>query len=649
MTLRERLNRFFKPEQINYHFGLNAPVQVLNYTAQQLYQTQDNLQAVVNYLANSIAQLPLKVYRRTDENNRERDRKSPAALLIYKPNRWQTSFEFNRALTTEYLVFGAVYVWTVPSAETESGYEMFIVPTEWLIDRLEVSSNPYEPDAIWIKTKDGTAFEVPADEFTLFRTYSPGNPGGFISPISALRNTLQEQIEAGNFRKELWHSSGRLNAQIIRPANVQPWTDETRKKFITMFREAWGAGGSKAGSIPLLEDGMEIKPFQTSFKENQWAESVRLSRETVAAAYGVNPSLIWHTEAQTYASAKDNARQLYSECLGPILQMLQQRYNAFLLPKVGADPNTYVEFDLNEKLKGSFEERAGILQAAVGGPWLTRNEARADNNLPPIDGGDALIVPMNINNGIDNPPAEEEEIEELGKITYTQTKDISSESISIKSASTGDEDESVTSIIVKFLQRQARSVLSKISSTDNWWDEERWNKELAQDLQPALKKVAKTHGTEAARKLKATYNEDLTENYIKALAESKAKGVNESTKKKLDENLELGDLGKEPSKVFEERESRAKSIGRAIATAVATFAVKEAIEQMHQQGKFPQITKTWITGDNPRPTHEAMNGETVPYDGNFSNGAFWVGDDDLGAEETCNCNCSIEVSVEVEI
>lgn len=649
MTLRERLNRFFKPEQINYNFGINAPVQVLNYTAQQLYQTQDNLQAVVNYLANSIAQLPLKVYRRTDENIRERDRESPAALLIYKPNRWQTSFEFNRALTTEYLVFGAVYVWTVPSAETESGYEMFIVPTEWLIDHLEVSSNPYEPDAIWIKTKDGTAFEVPADEFTLFRTYSPGNPGGFISPISALRNTLQEQIEAGNFRKELWHSSGRLNAQIIRPANVQPWTDETRKKFITMFREAWGAGGSKAGSIPLLEDGMEIKPFQTSFKESQWAESVRLSRETVAAAYGVNPSLIWHTEAQTYASAKDNARQLYSECLGPILQMLQQRYNAFLLPKVGADPNTYVEFDLNEKLKGSFEERAGILQAAVGGPWLTRNEARADNNLPPIEGGDALIVPMNINNGIDNPPVEEEETEELGKITYTQTKDISSESISIKSASTGDEDESIASIIVKFLQRQARSVLSKISSTDNWWDEERWNKELAQDLEPALKKVAKTHGTEAARKLKATYNEDLTENYIKTLAESKAKGVNESTKKKLDENLELGDLGKEPSKVFEERESRAKSIGRAIATSVATFAVKEAIEQMHQQGKFPQITKTWITGDNPRPTHEAMNGETVPYDGNFSNGAFWVGDDDLSAEETCNCNCSIEVTAEVYI
>ena len=645
MTLRQRLSRFFRPSDIRYSFGIDAPVHVLNYTAQQLYQTQDNLQAVVNYLANSIAQLPLKVYRRVDENIRERDRTSPAALLIWKPNRWQTSFEFNRALATEYLVFGAVYVWTVPSVETPSGYEAFIVPTEWLVDKTETSTNPYEPDSIWIRTNDGTSdsFMIPAEEFTLFRTYSPGNPGGFISPIAALRATLQEQIEASNFRKELWHSSGRLNAQIIRPANVQPWDEKTRKKFITMFREAWGAGGNKAGSIPLLEDGMEIKPFQTSFKENQWAESVRLSRETVAAAYGVNPSLIWHTEAQTYASAKDNARQLYSECLGPILQMLQQRYNAFILPKVGADPSTYVEFDLNEKLKGSFEERAGILQAAVGGPWMTRNEARADNNLPPIEGGDEIIVPLNVTEG----GTVEDDPEENGIGLNASKVKKKSAPVKIKSKSTEEEDATVSEIIAKFLKRQARSVLSRLNTAEEWWDKERWDKELADDLEPAMNDIVKRHGKDAAKSLGETFNDDITGNYVRKISESRAEGVNKSTKRQLDENAELGDLGKEPAKVFEERESRADSIGRSVATAAATWAVKEAINQVQDSGKFPMITKTWVTGDNPRPSHAAMDGETVPYEGTFSNGAFWVGDDNLDADETCGCNCSIEINAEV--
>ena len=68
---------------------------------------------------------------------------------------------------------------------------------------------------------------------------------------------------------------------------------------------------------------MEIKPYQTSFKEQQWMESVTLSRESVSAIYHVNPSLVWHSGTQTYASAKDNARSLYADALGPVLQMIQ--------------------------------------------------------------------------------------------------------------------------------------------------------------------------------------------------------------------------------------------------------------------------------------------------------------------------------------
>jgi Phage portal protein. len=79
--------------------------------------------------------------------------------------------------------------------------------------------------------------------------------------------------------------------------------------------------------------------------------------------------------------------------------MIQQRINSFLLPMIGASPDTYVEFDLTEKLKGDFEQRAAVIQSSVGGPWLTRNEARRDNNLPPIEGGDELIVPLNVVTG----------------------------------------------------------------------------------------------------------------------------------------------------------------------------------------------------------------------------------------------------------
>lgn len=396
-SIFERWRSFSRPAVYYFAAGGDASASVLNYTAKELYQSQDNLRAVVDFLSNSIAQLPLKVYVRDGENERRRDRDSAAAQVLYRPNADQTEFEFIRALAIEYFVYGNVLVWVLPDADSEGGYQLRIVPSDWIVNT--ESRSAYAPDTVRICVKNGgTAVDVPRSEFIQFRTYSAGNPGGYLSPITSLKQILNEQIESGKFRRQLWRSSGRLNAQIIRPKDVAPWNDEARKKFVEMFRASWGANGSKAGSIPVMEDGMEIKPFTASFKEYEWAQSVKLSRESVAAAYGVNPSLIWHSETQTYASSKDNARALYAECLGPVIQMIQQRINTFLLPKLGAEPNTYVEFDLTEKLKSSFEEMASILQSATGRPYMTVDEARAQMNMPPLpDGqGEGVVIPLNV-------------------------------------------------------------------------------------------------------------------------------------------------------------------------------------------------------------------------------------------------------------
>ena len=661
-SIRERWRSLFRPQVYNVIIGGDAPTSVLNYTARQLYQTQDNLKAVVDFISNSIAQLPLKVYTRDGENERRRDRDSKAAMLLWRPNEDQTEYEFIRALVIEYLVFGTVYVWVLPDVKSASGYQMRIIPSEWIIAK--EADNSYAPASITVRTNNsGMAVEIPRDEFVQFRTYSAGNPGGYLSPMSALRQTLQEQIEAGNFRKQLWHSSGRLNAQITRPANVQPWDDETRKKFVTAFREAWGPGGDKAGSIPLLEDGMEIKPFATSFKEAEWANSVKLSREAVAAAYGINPSLVWHSDTQTYASAKDNARALYADCLGPILQMLQQRFNAFLLPMIDADTNSYVEFDLTEKLKGSFEERANILQTSVGGPWLTRNEARADNNLPPSEGGDELIVPLNVITGGQASPTDTASAPKslpLPKCSCCETDKTveiyeKSEGIDKKDEEDGteividsnaekSEIDEVKETLVKFFERQKRAVLPKIGAkAAKWWDADRWNEELTADLIGLIDKIADNHGMSAAERIGSLYDTEITRNYLKTVTEGRATAINDKTYEDLSNAIDSEDT--DPSDVFDDRDDYADVNANSLAKFAAFWALIEAIHQAFNQGIEAKVQKRWVTGANPRPSHAAMNGQTVGIDERFSNGADWPGDDILSPDESCGCNCRTEVII----
>lgn len=657
-SILERWRLLTRPFVVKITTNGDAPTQVLNLTAEELYQTQDNIRAVVDFLSNNIAQLPLKVYRRVDENNRIRERESDAALTIYKPNDYQTQFEFFLALMTEFNVFGTVYAWVVPDVEAPGGWSIHLIPSLWVIKTIEAT--PYKAKALRICTKTGeSAVDIPFDELIQFKTYSPGHPGGYLSPISSLRQILLEQVEAGRFRRQLWRSSGRLNAQIIRPKDVEPWSEATRKAWIENFREAWGAGGTKAGKIPLMEDGMEIKPFSTSFKESEWTNSVKLSRESVAAAYRVNPSLIWHSETQTYASSKDNARALYVECLGPTIQMLQQRINVFLLPKLGADSSTYVEFDLDEKLKGSFEERAAIYQSACGGPYLTRDEVRAELNLPPLpDGqGEQIITPLNVTEGGQaspqdtqgqpyNYPGEDNQGKKLTGCGCKACKE--SEELRIKGKSDKEDDEKVENVLTAFFRRQAKSIIPKIGADpENFWDADRWNKELTEDLEPVLTEIAAKHGKKTADTLGSTYVEALTEKYLATASEARAKKINESTLEKILADLE----NEEPdtAHVYEVRENTAGTLALSAAGAIASFAVQEAAHQAISDGA-PRVVgriveKEWVTGPNARPSHEAMNGERVPLDANFSNGQHWPGEDIGDPEESCGCNCTTEVVI----
>ena len=646
----DRWRMLFRPTIYKFDFGPDAPAQVLNLTARQLYNTQDNLAAVVNFLADSIAQLPLKVYTRDAEDDRKRDRDSVAARLLWRPNEDQTEYEFIRGMLIEYFVFGCFYVWALPDTNSDSGWQLRIIPTDWITNTER--ENSYGPDKITVTANAYGSIEIPRTEFVRFCTYSPGNPGGYVSPISALRQTLEEQIQAGRFRRELWRSSGRLNAQIVRPKDVQPFTEEGKRKFVEAFREAWGAGGSKAGSIPLMEDGMEIKTFNASFKEQQWVESVKLSREAVAAAYHVNPSLIWHSDTQTYASSKDNARALYAECLGPVLQMLQQRINAFLLPMIGADRGTYVEFDLTEKLKGDFEQRASVIQSSVGGPWLTRNEARRDNNLPPIEGGDELIVPLNVITGGQASPTDTHMAAAAAKPQTKQGAKAEEENDQIVEGTnvTEEEQKEVEELLKKFFRRQAKSILPKIGADAEWWSEERWNKELADDLEPLMNEIAAKHGEVMSDALGAEFVKEQIVNYLRKMAEERAKIINEETQDKIQQAMDGAEEDEDPEEIAQqEMEKRgdldALLLGGMLAKVTAGWGTEEACQQARRQGVRKQVFKEWVTGPNARKSHAAMNGERVRIDERFSNGAFWPGDDTLSPEESCGCNCQTRVII----
>ena len=657
MAILNGIRNLFRPVNTFIYRDGDYGVWIAQMDAAQLYRTQPNLRAVVSFLADNAAQIPIKVYDRASETDRPRVLDSPAALLLANPNPDMTAYEYKRWMYSDLLLYERFMALLLPSKETESGWELRPIPSSWI--KAYKGTSPFAPDSIVIGTNSSSLVEVPKDNFVLYHGYDPADPMRQCTKINALKETLHEQIESNKFRRQMWHRGGRFNSYLTRPKDVAPWSDGAFERFKETWKTSWaGDQAADGGGMPILEDGMEIKTVQFNSRDAQWAESVKLSREDCAAVYHVNPAMIWPGSGQTYASARDNARALYNDCLAPTLMQATDRINKVILPRVGEPKSHYAAYDITIKTEGTYEEKIATLSSAVGAPFLSRNEARARLDLPALEGGDDLITPLNVLVGGLASPRDTDPTATRYNFGETLVKAVKSElekkPRKARSKPTEEEQKRIAKVYRDFFKHQAKSVLPKMGAKSaKWWDEDRWDEELTEDLFDEVFKMSVAIGKEATKDLwglDGDYDADRTEAFIRSMCSRRAQMVNQSTYKELLAALEADDdddgLKSTPEGVFENaEENRSMTAGAAFAVALIGWSVLEACRQNKRDGD--QVMKTWVvTSSNPRASHAAMNGETVPYNEPFSNGAMWPGDmDNLDAEEVANCCCELEVVI----
>lgn len=648
---------------------------VLGMSVEDLFRSQPHLRTVVDFLQRNIAQLGLHSFQRVSETDRQRLRDDPIALLLGRPNNHQTTYELVEALIGDLALYGEAFWWVTESAEAPSGWSIETMSPGWVIAR--GGGSVFTVD--WVKfanPKNGTVTKVPMEQLLWFKGWNPAEPRHASSPVEALRDILAEQIDARMFRSQMWRRGGRFGGFLTRPTGAK-WDKDTREKFMRAWRSKYSDNdGPNAGGTPILEDGMEYKTNRFTAHEEEWAEGTKLSLAQCASVYQINPTMVGLLDNANFSNVEAFARLLYSGTLGPLLRMIQDRITTFLVPRITTTPGVYVEFNVAEKLKGSFEEQAAALQSSVGRPWMTANEARARMNMPSLDGdADHLVTPLNVivggqasalDSGSQNRNAGVVEMKatrevpvmtasipttllDKGVLDETMAALVASprkgtSTVSLKSSAPEPEVAKTVDVLKAFFRRQARVVQGKLGSkaADDWWDEERWDKELSEDLYRLSVTTATQLGRKAAESLgfdADEYDEARTLKFLRAVADTRASWINQTTKAQIDAALE--DDEPDVGSVFDDAESaRSGSASGALMAAVAGFALVEAGKQLVGD----QASKTWETGANPRPEHASMGGETVGINESFSNGAAWPGDPVLGAEGVANCNCGVEVS-----
>lgn len=687
MSILTRIQRFFSPSYQTIVYGgggISAHVDDMDIAT--LYAQQPQLRTVVSFLASNVAQLPLKTYIRESDTSRRRDTTSRIARLIAQPNRDTTTYELIYSLMSDLKLYD-IALWVVAEdATADSGYTIRSIPPAWISGY--DGGDLFSPSRVIITNPEtGRDINLNLDDCILWHGYDPTDPRYGLSAVRSLKQVLKEQLQAWSYRSQVWERGSRIPAYISRPVDAEPWDDEDMERFRDAWQDAYAKRGHGAGSTPVLEDGMTIKSSPSmSMQDAQWEQANLLSLQTVCGVYHLKPSMI-SDQGQTYASVKENARALYTDTLGPDIKMIEQRLARYLVQRLGADPRTYIEFDLAEKLNGSFMEQVQMLQSSVGAPWITRNEARAMVNRQAIDGGDDLIVPLNVIAGGLASPRDTTEDSYAANAAYTPHKAGLGEEVSgsgsekpgrAGTAALGapldtpdppdlfagftrleivvDEQETarLRRALERFFSRQEASVLSRLGAKagePDWYDAERWDRELSSDLNEILYDMVSRYGADVMRSLaedESAWSAPRTAAYVRAVAEARAHAINQATLRSLMRAIE-GDLPEDdekatPKGVFDyARTFRAVVLAEMLATSMTSWAAGEAARQAGRG----DVMKTWVVmSGNPRDTHAAMAGETVGINERFSNGAMWPGDTGaLDVDEVAGCQCRIDILI----
>lgn len=609
-----------------------------NYEYAELYRLQPNIRTCVDFLARNIAQLGLHQYRRASDTDRVRLTDYPMTQLLAMP--LPATYKMTRYRLIESLMgdlgiyFNAYWLKIRQDGEVTA---LLRVPPSMVVVVGGLVPTGYEI------TVGGRMREFAPTEIVHFRGYNPENATSGLSPLETLRRILAEEHSAGKYREGFWQNAARQNGVIKRPLNAPSWSDTARERFTAEFEELY-SGDDNSGKTAVLEEGMEWQPITFNAQESEYLAGRKLTREECARAYHIPLPMVGILDNATFSNVREQHKHLYQDSLGPWLAMIEQDIDLQLLPDFEDNEGIYSEFNIAQKLQGDFEEQVKSLQSAVGRPYMTANEARAKLNLPSMGGdADALVTPLNVLVGgqaspRDSAPKELQSSPE-GKGSKVFAREHQKASFGVYAPEMRERHVAKwAETLAEHYRRQERALAGRVLSGGAWYDAERWNRELGQDL---LKLNVLTSGAWVdlmATQTGVAADRDSMMAWLDTHSQIQATGINEQTESELRMALDEPDALEAVQKVFLAAITVwAWRQARTGVTAASSFGANEGA----RAGGLKM--KTWRTHNaNSRDSHAAQNGMSIPIGQRFPNGQKWPGDPAGGADENAGCECSVE-------
>jgi len=336
--------------------------------------------ACVELLAQTISTLPLYVYKDTEAGGRTPDKGRLWMLLHERPNAWMTPSEFLSAMVVNRMLRGNAYAQIIRNSE---GDLIALVPLS--PDQMEVSIT--SGGEVYTYYQDGVVSVIAPENMIHWKGLGNGYIG--LSKLEYMRATADEAISAQD-------NASRLYGSYSKPSGVlqtdSALNDEQLKAVFERFKGMSRSGGA---GLYVVDRGLKYQQLSLTPADAQLLQTRQFSVEEICRWFGVPGVLVGSTATTTWGSGiQQIVEGFHKFTIGPLCKQLEQALSRRLVNAV--DLNTTIEFKLDGFLRTTPEARASFYSTMAQNGAMTRNEIRRLENLPPVEGGDALTAQSNL-------------------------------------------------------------------------------------------------------------------------------------------------------------------------------------------------------------------------------------------------------------
>lgn len=352
--------------------------------------------ACVRVLAESVGQLPLKVFRRLPSGGRLPDDEHPLYPLLHDlPNPEMTAYEFRMALQGHLALWGNAY------AEVERD-AFGRVTGLWPLrpDRMTVSRNERRervwlyrlPDGVDVKWTWTNPTRQPAPILHLRGLSSDGFLG--YAPLQMLREAIGLAIATEEYGARLFSNSATPRGVLQTPNRLS----EDAAKRLKSSWEAAHRGLERAHRVAVLEEGIAWQAIGMSAEDAQFLESRKFQVSEIARIFRVPPHMIGDLDRATFSNIEHQSLEFVQHALMPWLVCWEQACARDLLSVKGFVSHQ-IRFVVQGLLRGDLKSRYEAYAIGRQWGWLSADDIRALEDMNPLpDGkGGQYLVPLNMN------------------------------------------------------------------------------------------------------------------------------------------------------------------------------------------------------------------------------------------------------------